>query len=130
VTAAAASVLAGARSLTAITEWIADAPRWALLALDFAFDPFSKAVTVPHATTVMQLLRHLDSDVFDVAISTFLQARADTRAGRTDAVAGGRRRREIAARIESRRAEGGVATVRDGPRRNGPRPAADRHEEQ
>ncbi|MCH5677692.1 hypothetical protein MKW14_39030 [Streptomyces sp. CME 23] len=29
LTAAAASVLAGARSLTAITEWITDAPAWA-----------------------------------------------------------------------------------------------------
>ncbi|MFJ9909413.1 transposase family protein [Streptomyces sp. NPDC101152] len=33
VAAAAASVLAGARSLTAVTEWIADAPSWVLLVL-------------------------------------------------------------------------------------------------
>ncbi|MFE3707624.1 transposase family protein [Streptomyces scopuliridis] len=39
VAAASASVLAGARSLTAIAEWIADAPRWVLLALGFAVDP-------------------------------------------------------------------------------------------
>lgn len=74
VTAAAASVLAGARSLTAIAEWIADAPRWVLLALGFAFDPFSKAVTVPHPTTVMRLLGRLDGDAFDAAVSAFLQA--------------------------------------------------------
>ncbi|MEV5552004.1 ISAs1 family transposase, partial [Streptomyces sp. NPDC052309] len=84
VTAAAASVLAGARSLTAITEWIADAPRWVLLALGFASDPFSKAVTVPHATTVMRLLRRLDGDAFDAVIGAFLQARAESQqTGRT-----------------------------------------------
>ncbi|MFD9433977.1 transposase family protein [Streptomyces sp. NPDC060002] len=33
VAAAAAGVLAGARSMTAISEWISDAPRWALLVL-------------------------------------------------------------------------------------------------
>ncbi|MEV8524324.1 transposase family protein [Streptomyces sp. NPDC052000] len=38
VAAAAASVLGGARSLTAVTEWIADAPRWVLLALGFSVD--------------------------------------------------------------------------------------------
>ncbi|MFI6704083.1 transposase family protein [Streptomyces sp. NPDC050509] len=39
VTAAAASVLAGARSLTAITEWIADAPVRACRALGFPLGP-------------------------------------------------------------------------------------------
>ncbi|MFF9490368.1 transposase family protein [Streptomyces sp. NPDC014676] len=32
VAAAAAGVLTGARSLTAITEWLTDAPQWALRA--------------------------------------------------------------------------------------------------
>ncbi|MFD9027610.1 transposase family protein [Streptomyces parvulus] len=79
VTAAAAGVLAGARSLTAIAEWMADAPRRVLLALGFAFDPFSKAVTVPHPTTVMRLLTRLDGDALDAAVSAFLQARAADR---------------------------------------------------
>lgn len=90
VTAAAASVLAGARSLTAIAEWIADAPRWVLVTLGFEFDPFSKTVTVPHPTTVMRLLRRLDGDAFDAAVSAFLQARAadlDTGKARWQAVA-------------------------------------------
>ncbi|WP_112471291.1 ISAs1 family transposase [Streptomyces triticisoli] len=77
VSAAAASVLAGARSLTAITEWTADAPRWVLMALGFSVDPFSRAVTVPHPTTVMRLLDRLDGDAFDAAISAFLQARGE-----------------------------------------------------
>ncbi|MEV0639916.1 transposase family protein [Streptomyces sp. NPDC050619] len=38
VPAAAASVLAGARSLTATTEWISDASVWACRALGFPVD--------------------------------------------------------------------------------------------
>ncbi|MFG2682402.1 transposase family protein [Streptomyces sp. NPDC048392] len=68
VTAAAAGVLAGARTLTAMAEWIADAPRWVLRALGFTFDPFSKAITMPHPTTVMRLLPRLNSDVLDAAV--------------------------------------------------------------
>ena len=78
VAAAAASVLAGARSLTAVTEWIADAPRWVLLALGFSIDPFSKTVTVPHPTTVMRLLGRLDGDALDAAVSAFLQTRGES----------------------------------------------------
>ncbi|MGA5640692.1 ISAs1 family transposase [Streptomyces cinereoruber] len=76
IAAAAAGVLAGARSMTAISEWISDAPRWALLALGFPFDPFTRAVTVPHPTTVMRLLSRLNGDAFDTSVTTFLQARA------------------------------------------------------
>jgi hypothetical protein len=105
VSAAAASVLAGARSLTAITECIADAPCWVLLALGFAFGPFSKAVTLPHATTVMRLLCRLDN-TFDAAISRFLHARADTRQA-------GRRRWQAVAvdgkQLRGSRAAGGKA---------------------
>ncbi|MFF9908246.1 transposase family protein [Streptomyces olivaceus] len=36
VAAAAASVLAGARSLTAITEWISDVPVWVCRVLGFS----------------------------------------------------------------------------------------------
>ncbi|MER5185741.1 aldehyde dehydrogenase family protein [Streptomyces sp. NPDC002896] len=83
VAAAAAGTLAGARSLTAIAEWIADAPRWVLLALGFSVDPFTRAVTVPHPTTVMRLLGRLDGDAFDTAVSAFLQARAQNRQAAT-----------------------------------------------
>lgn len=89
VAAAAASVLAGARSLTAVTEWIADAPSWVLLALGFCVDPFSKRVTVPHPTTVMRLLGRLDGDALDAAVSAFLQTRGES-------VQSARRRRAVA----------------------------------
>lgn len=76
VAAAAASVLAGARSLTAITEWITDAPAWACQALGFPSDPLTGVVTVPHPQTLRRLLVQLDGDALDQAIGAFLTARA------------------------------------------------------
>ncbi|MGW5971133.1 ISAs1 family transposase [Streptomyces sp. NPDC055186] len=69
VTVAAASVLAGARSLTAITEWISDAPGWACRALEFPIDPLTGTVTVPHPHTLRRLLVQLDGDALDRAIA-------------------------------------------------------------
>ncbi|MFD4955791.1 ISAs1 family transposase [Streptomyces sp. NPDC058451] len=71
VTAAAASVLAGARSLTAITEWIGDAPTWACRTLGFPVDPLTA-----HPHTLRRLLVRLDGDALDRAIGAFLAARA------------------------------------------------------
>ncbi|MFD8097895.1 ISAs1 family transposase [Streptomyces malaysiensis] len=82
VAAAAAGVLAGARSLTAVLEWIADAPDWVLRAVGFTADPFTRKITVPHPTTVMRLMARLDGDALDAAVSAFLQARV---AGRSEA---------------------------------------------
>ncbi|MCI0386745.1 ISAs1 family transposase [Streptomyces sp. CNQ085] len=81
LSAAAASVLAGARSLTAIGEWIADAPCWTLRALGFAPDPLTGRVLVPHPATVRRLLARLDGDALDQAIGAFLSARTS---GTTD----------------------------------------------
>lgn len=75
LSAAAASVLAGARSLTAIGEWLADAPRWALRALGFVPDPLTGRIPVPHPGTVRRLLARLDGDALDAAIGSFLTAR-------------------------------------------------------
>ncbi|MEH0551059.1 ISAs1 family transposase [Streptomyces sp. B21-101] len=76
VAAAAASVLAGARSLTAITEWIGDVPAWACRVLGFPVDPLSGTVSVPHPHTLRRLLVQLDGDALDRAIGAFLTARA------------------------------------------------------
>ncbi|WP_240124271.1 transposase family protein [Streptomyces sp. MUM 136J] len=62
VAAAAARVLAGARSLTAITEWISDAPAWACQVLGFPTDPLSGTVSVPHPHTLRRPLVQLDGD--------------------------------------------------------------------
>ncbi|MGX4695348.1 ISAs1 family transposase [Streptomyces sp. JNUCC 63] len=76
VAAAAASVPAGARSLTAITEWISDAPAWACRALGFPVDPLTGTVSVPHPHTLRRLLVQLDGDALDQAVGAFLTARA------------------------------------------------------
>ncbi|MFE6178829.1 ISAs1 family transposase [Streptomyces sp. NPDC056464] len=76
VAAAAASVLAGARSFTAITEWIGDVPAWACRVLGFPADPLSGTVSVPHPHTLRRLLVQLDGDALDRAIGAFLTARA------------------------------------------------------
>ncbi|MFC5959737.1 ISAs1 family transposase [Streptomyces pratens] len=74
--AAAASVLAGARSLAAITEWITDAPHWACRALGFPLDPLTGTVCVPRPHTLRRLLVQLDGDALDTAIGAFLTTRA------------------------------------------------------
>jgi predicted transposase YbfD/YdcC len=74
--AAAASVLAGARSLTAITEWVTDAPASACRALGFPVDRLTGTVSVPHPHTLRRLLVQLDGDALDRAIGVFLAARA------------------------------------------------------
>lgn len=98
-------MLAGARSLTEATEWIADAPHWVLLALGFSIDPFSKTVTVPHPTRVMRLLGRLDGDALDAAVSEFLQTRGES-------VQSGRRLRAVSVDgkvLRSSRSAGGKA---------------------
>ncbi|MFD5514013.1 transposase family protein, partial [Streptomyces sp. NPDC127051] len=76
VTAAAASVLAGARSLAAVTEWISDAPAWACRLPGFPVNPLAGAVCVPHPHTLRRLLVQLDGDAPDRAIGAFPTARA------------------------------------------------------
>jgi len=73
--AAAAAVLAGARSLIAIGEWIGDAPQPVLRDLGLPADPFTNIRTAPHPATVRRLLQRLDGDALDAAIGAYLQAR-------------------------------------------------------
>ncbi|MFE1521629.1 transposase family protein [[Kitasatospora] papulosa] len=100
VTAAAACVLAGARSLTAVTEWITDAPVWACRALGFSLEPLTGAVSVPHPHTLRRLLVQWDGDALDQAIGAFLAART-TPTG--PGLPSGRRRRQGPARLTHRR---------------------------
>ncbi|EST28281.1 hypothetical protein N566_22930 [Streptomycetaceae bacterium MP113-05] len=87
VTAAAASVLAGARSLSTITEWITDAPAWVRRALGFPVDPLTGLVSVPHPQTLRRLLVQLDGDALDQAIGSFLDARATSAPAELRAIA-------------------------------------------
>ncbi|MGC4945796.1 ISAs1 family transposase [Streptomyces sp. DT224] len=93
--AVAAGVLTGAKSLTAISEWITDAPAWALKALGFIPDPLTGQIPVPHPATVRRLLERLDGDVLDRAIGAFLDARL-TRRNRVGGPAAQTNRRAVA----------------------------------
>ncbi|MFE9312003.1 transposase family protein [Streptomyces sp. NPDC088353] len=75
LTAAAAAVLAGAASITAIGEWVADAPQRALALLGFRPDPLTGLIRPPHATTIRLVLAAADGDALDRAIGDFLQER-------------------------------------------------------
>ncbi|MGC9668450.1 ISAs1 family transposase [Planosporangium sp. 12N6] len=69
---AVAAVLAGARSVTAIGEWVADVPATVLAALGVVRDPFTGFHRVPDATTIGRVLADLDGDAFDTAVSQWL----------------------------------------------------------
>ena len=75
LTAAAAAVLAGAASITAIGEWVTDAPQHVLALLGFRPDPLTCQIRPPHATTVRLVLASANGDALDRAIGDFLQAR-------------------------------------------------------
>ncbi|MFJ8193808.1 transposase family protein [Streptomyces sp. NPDC096094] len=51
LTAAACAVLSGAASITAIGEWVADAPQRVLALLGLPPDPLTGLIRPPHATT-------------------------------------------------------------------------------
>ncbi|WSQ56422.1 ISAs1 family transposase [Streptomyces sp. NBC_01217] len=73
--AAAAAVLAGARSLIAIGEWTTDAPPSVLADLGFPPDALTGIRAVPHPATIRRLLQRLDGDALDAAIGAYLRAR-------------------------------------------------------
>lgn len=69
---AIAALLAGARSVAAIGEWVADVPATVLTALQVVRDPFTGAHRVPDATTISRVLADLDGEAFDAAIGRWL----------------------------------------------------------
>ncbi|MGW2609443.1 ISAs1 family transposase [Streptomyces mirabilis] len=71
---AACAVLAGAKSLTAIAAWAADAPAAVLTALGGPCREPS-GPTVPAEATVRRVLQRVDGDALDAAIGTWLTAR-------------------------------------------------------
>ncbi|MFJ5780230.1 ISAs1 family transposase [Streptomyces sp. NPDC093094] len=80
--AAAAAVLSGAGSITAIGEWVADAPQRVLALLGFSPDPLTRLFRPPYATTIRLVLAAVDGDALDRAIGRFLQERQAPAAGR------------------------------------------------
>ncbi|MEU1535954.1 transposase family protein [Streptomyces fagopyri] len=73
--AATAAVLAGACSLIAISEWLADAPQYVLGALGSPSDSLNGRRAVPHSGMVRRLLKRVDGDAPDPATSAYLQVR-------------------------------------------------------
>jgi hypothetical protein len=74
---AAAAVLAGARSFTAIAEWAADAPQPVRAALGARRDPRTGRWiwTVPTETTIRRTLARLDAEALAAAVGAWLSRR-------------------------------------------------------
>jgi hypothetical protein len=71
----AAAVLAGATSLAAVGEWIADTPGAVLAALGGRADRLTGHCPRPDEATVRRTLARLDADALDLAVCRWLSAR-------------------------------------------------------
>ncbi|MBG0815713.1 transposase family protein [Planomonospora sp. ID82291] len=72
---AAAAVLAGARSCTAIGEWIADAPAQVQAALEVRRDICDNGRRPPHEATIRRILQSVDADTLDAVLTAWLTTR-------------------------------------------------------
>ncbi len=104
--AAIAAVLAGARSLTAVGEWVADAPPQVLVALGIRRDPLTGRFEPPDEATIRRVLEAVDAAALDAAVSAWLAARQHaSQPGRT-------RRRAVA--VDGKSVRGTRHAARDG----------------
>ncbi|MEU9057042.1 ISAs1 family transposase [Streptomyces sp. NPDC048384] len=71
----ACAVLAGATSVPAVSEWIADAPPHILQRLGIRLDPLFPKRLLPAETTVRRLLARIDGDALDRAVGRWLADR-------------------------------------------------------
>ena len=71
----AAAVAAGARSVTAIAEWAADAPWPVLAALGVRRDPLTRRCQVPGEATIRRVLARVDGDAVDATVGAWLADR-------------------------------------------------------
>ncbi|MEU7729935.1 transposase family protein [Streptomyces sp. NPDC040724] len=71
----ACAVLAGATSVLAVGEWIADAPPHILERLGIRLDPLFPKRFLPTETTVRRLLARIDGDALDRAVGRWLADR-------------------------------------------------------
>ena len=69
---ACAAVAAGAKSLTAIAEWAAEAPAWVLAASGVRRDPRTGSLVVPSETTIRRTLGKVDADALDAQVGAWL----------------------------------------------------------
>jgi predicted transposase YbfD/YdcC len=92
--AAVAGVLAGARSFTAIGEWVADAPPTVLASLDIRRDPLTRRFEPPGEATIRRVLESVDASALEAAVGSWLAARLQ--AARPPPGPGRRERRAVA----------------------------------
>jgi predicted transposase YbfD/YdcC len=83
---AVAAVLAGATSLAAIAEWVADVSAGVLDVLGVRFDPLSRVHQVPDEATIRAVLERLDATAFTAATGAWLTDLSQVRAGARQAV--------------------------------------------
>ena len=72
LTIAAVAVAMGARSMTAIGEWAADAPQWMLKLVGARFHPRHHRFVAPGEATVRRALTWINGDALDTAISAWI----------------------------------------------------------
>ena len=77
--AAVAAVLAGAQSLAAVGEWVADAPPQVLAALGIRHDPLARRFEPPDEATTRRVLEAVDADTFGAAVGAWLAGRLAAR---------------------------------------------------
>ncbi|MBE1594209.1 putative transposase YbfD/YdcC [Streptomyces stelliscabiei] len=99
----ACAVLAGARSLLAVGEWIADAPPQVLQAVGAHPDPLIPERLLPAESTVRRLLARIDGDALDRAVGRWLADRRTRTASGLRALAVDGKSLRGAAKAEGRR---------------------------
>jgi predicted transposase YbfD/YdcC len=72
---AAAAVVAGARSVTAIAEWAAEVPQPMLAALGARRDPLTGRRHAAGEATIRRVLARIDADALDLAVGAWLADR-------------------------------------------------------
>ena len=77
--AAVAAVLAGAQSLAAVGEWVADAPPQVLAALGIRHDPLARRFEPPDEATIRRVLEAVDADTLGAAVGAWLAGRLAAR---------------------------------------------------
>ena len=90
VLTAVAAVPAGARSFTAVGEWVADAQPQVLASLGVRRDPLARRFRPPDQATIRWVLEAVDAAALDAAVGSWLAGRL--RAADQYAAPGQRRR--------------------------------------
>jgi predicted transposase YbfD/YdcC len=84
---AAAAVLSGARSFTAIGEWAADASQQVLAALGVRPHPRTGRYVAPNEATLRRALQRVDADAVDDALAAWLAGQENPHCSGVEAVA-------------------------------------------